>query len=324
MPVCDGKPKSKLNERVMPTIHETVYPRLKSNVSRRELADLYTPTEAELELANRSSKGEPARLAFLVLLKTFQRLGYFIALQDVPRGIVEHIAHDRGMLIVPEAASDYDESGTRRRHVKIIRHHLRVKSLDETGQVVLSTAVRVAAERMEDLADIINVAIEELIRESFELPGFSTLHKEAKRGRAEVNRNLYRSVTDAIGADGQSRIDLLLAEPGSESRKTRWDALKQDAQSPTLTHLRDLLERQRWLALERPPVALSTLLPEVKLRQFALEAKSLDAARMLEMAPAKRYALAATRHRLLDFVRMIHRYYAAVRLLGNDHAGLAA
>ena len=63
----------------MPTVHETVYPRLKSSPSRRELVDLYTPTEAELELAERSSKGETARLAFLVLLKTFQRLGYFIA-----------------------------------------------------------------------------------------------------------------------------------------------------------------------------------------------------------------------------------------------------
>jgi hypothetical protein len=59
----------------------------------------------------------------------------------------------------------------------------RVKSFDETGQVILSTVVRHAAERMEDLADIINVAIEELIRESFELPGFSTLHKEATAGR---------------------------------------------------------------------------------------------------------------------------------------------
>ena len=278
----------------MPTVHETVYPRLKSNVSLRELIGLYMPTEAELELAARASKGEAARLAFLVLLKTFQRLGYFIALRDVPRGIVEHIGHDRGMLIVPEAATDYDESGTRRRHVRIIRQYLRVKSFDEVGQAVLSTAVRLAAERMEDLADIINVAIEELIRESFELPGFSTLHKEAKRGRAEVNRTLYRRVSDSVGLEGQSAIDVLLAEAGAESRKTRWDALKQDAQSPTLTHVRDLLERQRWLALERPPVALSTLLPEVKLRQFALEAKSLDAARMLEMAPAKRYTLAAT------------------------------
>jgi hypothetical protein len=53
--------------------------------------------------------------------------------------------------------------------VKIIRQYLRVQSFDESGQVVLSTAVRLATARMEDLADIINVAIEELIRSSFEL-----------------------------------------------------------------------------------------------------------------------------------------------------------
>jgi TnpA family transposase len=278
----------------MPTVHETAYPRLKSSVSHRELADLYTPTVAELELAARASKGETARLGFLVLLKTFQRLGYFVALRDVPRNIVEHIGHDQGMLIVPQATEEYDESGTRRRHVKIIRKYFRVQSFDESGQAVLSAAVRLAAARMEDLADIINVGIEELIRRSFELPGFTTLHKEAKRGRAEMNRTLYRRVSDAIGIEGQKAIDTLLGAPGLESRKTQWDALKQDARSPTLTHVRDLLERQRWLALEQPPMALNTLLPEVKLRQFALEAKSLDAARMLEMAPAKRYTLAAT------------------------------
>jgi hypothetical protein len=40
-------------------VHETAYPRLKSNVTRRELVDLYTPTEAEVELAGRVSKGPP-------------------------------------------------------------------------------------------------------------------------------------------------------------------------------------------------------------------------------------------------------------------------
>jgi hypothetical protein len=49
------------------------------------------------------------------------------------------------------------------------------------GKPVLSIAVRLAAERMEDLADIINVAIEELIRQSFELPGFTTLLRAAQR-----------------------------------------------------------------------------------------------------------------------------------------------
>ena len=169
----------------MPTVHETAYPRLKSSVIRRELIDLYTPTQAELEVAARASKGESARLGFLVLLKTFQRLGYFIPLRDVPRSIVEHIGHDRGMLIVPETMEEYDESGTRRRHVKIIRKYLCVQSFDESGQAVLSAAVRLAAARMEDLADIINVAIEELIRSSFELP---RIHNPAQGSEGAAGR----------------------------------------------------------------------------------------------------------------------------------------
>jgi hypothetical protein len=132
--------------------------------------------QAEVELATRGSKGEPARLGFL-MLKTFQRLGYFIALRDVPRSIIEHIGYDQGLLIVPDSMAEYDESGTRRRHVAIIRKYLRVKSFDESGQALLSSTVRLAAARMEDLADIINVAIEELIRHSFELPGFTSLIK---------------------------------------------------------------------------------------------------------------------------------------------------
>jgi Domain of unknown function (DUF4158) len=118
----------------MPTVHETAYPRLKSSISRRELIDLYTPTQAEVELSGRVSKGEQARLAFVILLKTFQRLGYFIALRDVPRSIVEHIGHNQGLLTVPDSMEEYDESGTRRRHVPIIRKYLRVKSFERVDR----------------------------------------------------------------------------------------------------------------------------------------------------------------------------------------------
>ncbi len=41
------------------------------------------------------------------------------------------------MLIVPETMADYDQSGTRRRHVVLIRKYLRVRSFDETGQAVV-------------------------------------------------------------------------------------------------------------------------------------------------------------------------------------------
>jgi hypothetical protein len=41
-------------------------------------------------------------VGFLVLLKTFQRLGYFVQLHDVPPTLVEHIAHTQGFLAAPD------------------------------------------------------------------------------------------------------------------------------------------------------------------------------------------------------------------------------
>lgn len=115
----------------MPSAHETAYPRLKSNPSPNELSAVYTPTREEVALADRVARGEVARLGFLVLLKAFQRLGYFLQVRDVPPVIIGHIAHTQGFLVVP-GLGDYDESGTRRRHVAVIRAHQRVKPFDGT------------------------------------------------------------------------------------------------------------------------------------------------------------------------------------------------
>ena len=62
----------------MPTLQETAYPRLKSHVSARDLAAIYTPTADELALAAQATRGAVAYLGFLILFKTFQRLGYFV------------------------------------------------------------------------------------------------------------------------------------------------------------------------------------------------------------------------------------------------------
>ena len=67
-------------------------------------------------------------------------------------------------------------------------------------------AVREAAQTKEDLSDIINVAIDELVRQSFELPGFTKIQEEAQRGRAEINRSFYSQVYDLLGENGVSRL----------------------------------------------------------------------------------------------------------------------
>ena len=62
----------------MPPIHDTAYPRLKSSDSEKELNEIYTPTADEFDLVHTLTHSTAMRIGFLVLLKIFQRLGYFI------------------------------------------------------------------------------------------------------------------------------------------------------------------------------------------------------------------------------------------------------
>src|SRR4051794_16363639 len=75
----------------MPLVSNTAYPRLEINPSATEVAR-FTPTPAEIAFVRRRARRDGARLALLVLLKTFQRLGYFVPFEDIPPVIVEHVA----------------------------------------------------------------------------------------------------------------------------------------------------------------------------------------------------------------------------------------
>ena len=76
----------------MPGMHETVYPRFKSNISEKELNDTYTPTQEEIKFSQKVARGDNSKTCFIIMLKSFQRLGYFIAPINIPQTIVQHIS----------------------------------------------------------------------------------------------------------------------------------------------------------------------------------------------------------------------------------------
>src|SRR5215510_12679983 len=108
----------------MPHLHETAYPRLKSAVTEEELHEIYTPTTEEVAFAIDQTRSAPARVGLLVLLKTFQRLGYVVSLATVPRRIVAHIITCAGLPAIPEGLDTYDTSHSRSRHLHLIRTRL--------------------------------------------------------------------------------------------------------------------------------------------------------------------------------------------------------
>jgi len=309
----------------MTAIERTAYPRFKRSLTAKDLAEVYTPTPAERFLAARSTKGSVAEVSFLALLKTYQRLGRFILISEVPAPIIEHIA---GLIDPHLDVSDldsYDSSGTRQRHIPLIRTVQQLKPYGSAARTCLLKAMIGAARTKEDLADLINVALEELAKECFELPPFATLDKAAHHVRAITTRGLYRRVYQAIPQEARTTLDaLFVVEDGA--RLSGWEQLKQEPASPTLTHLRDLIDHLFVISEQRKllPPQLFADMAEGKVKQFATEARALDATEMKDLEPYKRLTLAAafvlvqSAGALDDLAEMFIKRMLAINQKGKD------
>ena len=188
----------------MASIERTAYPRLKANFTKSELRDFYTPTLEELFFVRETARRDEPQLHLLVQLKTFQRLGFFPNIEDVSETIVAHLRSSLGFSkdIIPVVIPR-----TRYRHQNAVRERLKVKSYDKTARRLITRTVYEAAQVMDNPADLINAAIEELIRERFELPAFSTLDRLAQRIRTLVNRRLWETMFDHLSEPEIVRLD---------------------------------------------------------------------------------------------------------------------
>jgi hypothetical protein len=75
----------------MTSIERTAYPRFKRFMSARELHVFYTPQSEEIVWAREIAGSDDHLLALVTQLKTFNRLGYFPVLDEVPAEVVGHI-----------------------------------------------------------------------------------------------------------------------------------------------------------------------------------------------------------------------------------------
>jgi hypothetical protein len=76
---------------------------------------------------------------------------------------------------------------TAKRHREFVRDRLGVTYDSAEVRGIAETAIRAAAQTKDNPADLINVALEELVRKGRELPGYTTLDKMVAKIRAEVN-----------------------------------------------------------------------------------------------------------------------------------------
>ena len=232
----------------MSSLHETAYPRLKAEVSDQELAEIYTPSAQERSFARKHGRTPAARGALLILLKTVQRLGYFVHLIAVPQSITTHIlACDDLSHLAASQLRVYDRNGgARQRMLETVRQQVGIKAFTVEGKAIVRELAREAATTKQDLADIINVVIEELVRQRFELPGFSTLQRSARQARSTVNTSYFRTLNAGLTAHQKNEFDQLLHVP-DDSPHTSWHMLKQEPKKPTNTEVKKYLQHLEWL-----------------------------------------------------------------------------
>jgi len=116
-----------------------------------------------------------------------------------------------------------------------------------------------AARTKDEPADLINAAIEELIRRRWELPVFNTLQRAALHVRAAVSRGYYRGITLALSGEAVLQIDRLF-QTDAATRQSIWNDLRQDVGYASLSNFRDLVAYFQWLAPEAAKVRSSLCL----------------------------------------------------------------
>lgn len=219
------------------------------------------------------------------------------------------------------------------RYRGLIRAYLGVRAYGDAGEPLIEPAIRTAALTMSDPADLINLAIETLMRANVELPAFSALNRVVGHLRQEVHTDLYHTVTVSLSEEQAARLDALLKVPSGES-VSAITHLRESPGPATLKHIRRWTQRLAELDDIIDPKPFLAEITPTKIRQFAAEAARLQVGDLRDLSqPGNRHTLilcllfqtqAKTRDELVEmFLRRMrqtrHAAQEQLRLLQDRH-----
>ena len=271
----------------MTLIDRTAYPRFKQYPSAKELAELYTPTVEEIKFVKSRVRSHEALLCFMVMLKSFQRLGYFPPLENIPVAIIKHL---QSFLELREWGKAIPSERQRRNYQQAIREYLGIKPYDKAAQKLIAIVVSSAAEVKDHPADLINITIEELVKERYELPTFNSLDRLVSHVRSITNNRLFQRVSQNLSSDEQAYLDQLLLGETSESITTL-NLLKSPPKSAKLSHIKQLQTKFNQLMTFGDAKRLLSSIPLAKVKYLAAQARALDISEFQDIKLSKRRTL---------------------------------
>ncbi len=274
----------------MASIDRTAYPKFKQFPDPKELAELYTPTPTEIKFVKSKTKNHEGLLRLMVMLKSFQRLGYFPHPEQIPIAVIKHL---RSCLKLQDSVKAVPSERQRHTYKNIIREYLGVKQYDKTGQRLIATLVAEAAQIKDHPADLINVAIEELVKERYELPAFSTLDRLIRHIRSMVNNRLFTLCSQGLSTTEQIYLDQLLVviDKEEDNENATLNLLKSPPKSAKLNGMKLLQNKFDMLMTFGDAKRLLQNITPTKVRHFAAYARTLDITEFQDINLPKRRTL---------------------------------
>ena len=195
----------------MTFIEKTAYPRFTDELLSSEWRTYFLPTEEEVRFIAKHARTERGKLTLLILLKTHQYLGQTIPVHKVPKPIQEYL---RSCMDLPQTIFPLKESPANKtslhRYRAATRSYLQITPWSGEAEKIVRTAVNKAAYTMSDPADLINVALEALSDNRYELPAFSKLERLVKHIRSQVHKKIYSQIASRLNPSQRATLDKLL------------------------------------------------------------------------------------------------------------------
>jgi hypothetical protein len=167
-----------------PGASRLLYPHLPDLPTTAELHRLFIPSYDERAWASTVARTPISQVALLVHLKIFQSVGRFLRVKNIPSFVIEHVAHRLGVDCKPLLV--YTESTLYRHHVAVLGR-LGVTSWGPAARQVARRTMTTIAEARTDPAELINAAIDALVRGRFELPTLDALRRLAATVHSKTN-----------------------------------------------------------------------------------------------------------------------------------------
>ena len=132
-----------------------------------------------------------------------------------------------------------------------------------------------------DPADLINAAVDALVRHRFELPALIALRRLAGTVHSAVSGAQWREVCDHLTAKQGSALEALL-KVDSQTQESLFAQLCRAPGRASHKNLKMLIERHQWLQELLDPTGALQTIADSKVLQWANEAKRLKAGELLE------------------------------------------